>query len=248
MNKFTKRTKKYLSKRSIKAKAGATLVELVAVVCILAITSTTCISGMFAMTDVAKRGQDLSVCERTSDMVAKQLSVYGNPASEVKSYASAPVMSISAFCDSDHGLGDKNDYFIYADPNVNYRLILAKFTTNYAHTNPQLETVVSIDNVKSISFDTQELKMFSTSTPSDKPVRYMLEYTVTTVGDNIWDKATDKRVEYTSTSGVVMNNISSSTAATTLSSDTIETKTPFSAASTTYIRIRTESRKGLSIT
>ena len=39
----TKNIKKYLSKRSIKAKAGATLVELVAVVCILAIMSTTCI-------------------------------------------------------------------------------------------------------------------------------------------------------------------------------------------------------------
>lgn len=80
--------KKHLSKRSIKAKAGATLVELIAVVCILSIASTVSISGLFAMANIAKRGQDLSLCERTSDMISKQLSIYGNTSNFVESYAS----------------------------------------------------------------------------------------------------------------------------------------------------------------
>ena len=149
----TKNIKKYLSKRSIKAKAGATLVELVAVVCILAIMSTTCISGMFAMADVAKRGYDLSYCERTSDMISKQLSVYGNSGSDVQGYVNMPTVSAynktsnpGGFMDAENpsgGYGNKNDYFLYADPNVEYRLILARFDTT---TSPyQFKTVTTID-------------------------------------------------------------------------------------------------------
>ena len=42
-------------------------------------------------------------------------------------------------------------------------------------------------------------------------LKYILQYTVTTVGTNIWDQATKKRVEYTMSSGVVLNNTNSST-------------------------------------
>lgn len=248
----TKNIKKYLSKRSIKAKAGATLVELVAVVCILAIMSTTCISGMFAMADVAKRGYDLSYCERTSDMISKQLSVYGNSGSDVQGYVNMPTVSAynktsnpGGFMDAENpsgGYGNKNDYFLYADPNVEYRLILARFDTT---TSPyQFKTVTTIDNVKSITFNVQKLNMSAER-------KYILQYTVTTVGTNIWDQATKKRVEYTMSSGVVLNNTNSSTPAisalTPGSNDTIKMKSPSTVASSTCIRIRTSSRSEVDI-
>lgn len=246
----TKNIKKYLSKRSIKAKAGATLVELVAVVCILAIMSTTCISGMFAMADVAKRGYDLSYCERTSDMISKQLSVYGNSGSDVQGYVNMPTVSAynktsnpGGFMDAENpsgGYGNKNDYFLYADPNVEYRLILARFDTT---TSPyQFKTVTTIDNVKSITFNVQKLNMSAER-------KYILQYTVTTVGTNIWDQATKKRVEYTMSSGVVLNNTNDSTSITELTSgnDTITMKSPSDTASNTWIRIRTSSRSKVDI-
>ena len=157
--------KKHLSKRSIKAKAGATLVELIAVVCILSIASTVSISGLFAMANIAKRGQDLSLCERTSDMISKQLSIYGNTSNFVESYASKPTLEAyeenarpNGFMDVDHGTGNKNDYFLYADPNTKYRLILAKFDTSSGDpTGHKLTPIVSIDNVKSIKFDLKKL-------------------------------------------------------------------------------------------
>lgn len=243
----TKNIKKYLSKRSIKAKAGATLVELVAVVCILAIASSTCIGGMFAMADVAKRGQDLSYCERTSDMISRQLSVYGNSGSDVQGYENKPDPSAyGGFMDVENpsgGHGDKNDYFLYADPNVEYRLILARFDTT---TSPfQFKTVTTIDNVKSITFNVKKLHM-NTSAED----RYILQYTVTTVGTNIWDQATDKRVEYTMSSGVVLNNTNKSTSITELTpgtNDTITMKSPSDPASNTWIRIRTSSRSEVDI-
>lgn len=257
----TKNIKKYLSKRSIKAKAGATLVELVAVVCILAIASSTCIGGMFAMADVAKRGQDLSYCERTSDMISRQLSVYGNSGSDVQGYVSMPTASAykeksnpdgsmdvenpGGFMDVENpsgGHGNKNDYFLYADPNVEYRLILARFDTT---TSPQFKTVTTIDNVKSITFNVKKLHMSASA--GDK---YILQYTVTTVGTNIWDQATDKRVEYTMSSGVVLNNTNKSTSITELTpgtNDTITMKSPSDPASNTWIRIRTSSRSKVDI-
>ena len=230
----TKNIKKYLSKRSIKAKAGATLVELVAVVCILAIMSTTCISGMFAMADVAKRGYDLSYCERTSDMISKQLSVYGNSGSDVQGYENMPTVSAynetsnpGGFMDVENpsgGYGNKNDYFLYADPNVEYRLILARFDTT---TSPyQFKTVTTIDNVKSITFNVQKLNMSAER-------KYILQYTVTM------------------SSGVVLNNTNSSTPAisalTPGSNDTITMKSPSTVASNTCIRIRTSSRSEVDI-
>lgn len=240
--------KKHLSKRSVKNKIGSTLIELIAVVCILSIASTVSISGLFAMADIAKRGQDLSLCERTSDMISKQLSIYGNTASDVESYATEPTMDISSFENTDNGLGSSNDYFIYADPSVNYRLYLAKFTVDVndvnktdppIFSNPRLVNIVSIDNVKSIKFDLKKLH-----TDKDK---YILQYTVTTVGSNVWDKDTDKRVEYTISSGVVLNNTNSSNTIPDLSYQTIATKTPLTNANSTYIRIRTTSRSGLDI-
>ena len=233
--------KRLFSKRTYKAKAGATLIELMAVVCILAITSTTCIGGMFAMADVAKRGQDLSFCERTSDMLSKQLSIYGNTASDVMDYATMPDLDVSAFMDVEHGVGDKNDYFIYADPSVDYRLILAKY--DKSTTTPALKTISTIDNVKSIKFNFRKLNMSAET-------KYILQYTITTVGQNIWDKATDKRVEYTVSSGVVLNNTNNIAlpSITALTNDTIDTKSPSNpTASTVCLRIRTTSRSGVDI-
>lgn len=246
MNKAIKLMKKHFSKRSFKAKAGATLIELLAVVCILAITASTCIGGMFAMADVAKRGQDLSYCERTSDMLSKQLSIYGNSASYVEGYAGIPTLTAydntsnpSGFMDIENGVGDKNDYFLFADASNDYRLILARFDTT---TSPYtLYEVSAIDNVKSIKFNVKRLNL-----PTE--TKYILQYTVTTVGTNVWDRATDKRVEYTVSSGVVLNNTSASTSSIpTLTNDTIETKTPSTAATTTCLRIRTTSRSDIDI-
>ena len=134
MIKILNKLKKHLSKRSVKNKIGSTLIELIAVVCILSIASTVSISGLFAMADIAKRGQDLSLCERTSDMISKQLAIYGNTSNYVQSYDSKPTLEAydesarpSGFMDVDNGIGNKSDYFLYADPNTKYRLILAKF-------------------------------------------------------------------------------------------------------------------------
>lgn len=249
MNKAIKFMKKHFSKRTYKAKAGATLIELMAVVCILAITSTTCIAGMFAMADVAKRGQDLSYCERTSDMLSKQLAIYGNTASYVEGYAGMPTLTAydstsnpGGFMDIENPTttyGDKNDYFLFADASTDYRLILARFDTS---TSPYtLKEVTTIDNVKSIKFNVKKLNL-----PTES--KYILQYTATTLGTNVWDKATDKRVEYTVSSGVVLNNTNSSTPSIpTLTNDTIETKSPSNSASTVCLRIRTTSRSDVDI-
>ncbi len=55
MIKILNKLKKHLSKCSVKI--GSTLIELIAVVCILSIASTVSISGLFAMANIAKRGQ-----------------------------------------------------------------------------------------------------------------------------------------------------------------------------------------------
>ena len=257
--------KKHLSKRSVKNKIGSTLIELIAVVCILSIASTVSISGLFAMANVAKRGQDLSLCERTSDMISKQLSIYGNTSSYVESYDSKPQLdaypsSATGFMDAEitkeetkdgkkvitypYTKDMKNDYFLYADPNTNYRIVLARFEASDSD-NPtsgdsnKLTPIVSIDNVKSIKFDLKQLN-------TDEK-KYILQYTVTTVGSNVWDKDTDKRVEYTISSGVVLNNTNSSNTIPDLSYQTITTKTPLANANSTYIRIRTTSRSVLDI-
>lgn len=236
--------KRLFSKRTYKAKAGATLIELMAVVCILAITSSTCIGGMFAMADVAKRGQDLSFCERTSDMLSKQLSLYGNTASYVQGYSDKPTPATyeaahtpDGFMDVENSVGDKNDFFLYADPTVDYRLIFAK----YDSTTHSYKEMSKIDNVKSISFKVQELET--------EAKKFVLQYNITTVGTNVWDKATDKRVEYTVSSGVVLNNSNNTVTIPALSDDanTIDTKSPSNPASTVCLRIRTTSRSGVDI-
>lgn len=266
MIKILNKLKKHLSKRSVKNKIGSTLIELIAVVCILSIASTVSISGLFAMADIAKRGQDLSLCERTSDMISKQLSIYGNTSNYVESYDSKPQLdaypsSATGFMDAEitkkeknkdgeevitypYTKDMKNDYFLYADPNTNYRIVLARFEASDSD-NPtsgdsnKLTPIVSIDNVKSIKFDLKKLN-------TDEK-KYILQYTVTTVGSNVWDKDTDKRVEYTISSGVVLNNTNSSNTIPDLSYQTITTKTPLTNANSTYIRIRTTSRSGLDI-
>lgn len=265
MIKILNKLKKHLSKRSVKNKIGSTLIELIAVVCILSIASTVSISGLFAMADIAKRGQDLSLCERTSDMISKQLSIYGNTSSYVDSYDSKPQLdaypsSLTGFMDAEitkeetkdgkkvitypYTKDMKNDYFLYADPNTNYRIVLARFEASDSD-NPtsgdsnKLTPIVSIDNVKSITFDLKKLSTTET--------KYILQYTVTTVGSNVWDKDTDKRVEYTISSGVVLNNTNSSNTIPDLSYQTITTKTPLANANSTYIRIRTTSRSVLDI-
>lgn len=248
MIKILNKLKKHLSKRSVKNKIGSTLIELIAVVCILSIASTVSISGLFAMANIAKRGQDLSLCERTSDMISKQLSIYGNTSNYVQSYDSKPPLEAydesarpSGFMDVDNGIGNKSDYFLYADPNTKYRLILAKFDASSGDpTGHKLTPIVSIDNVKSIKFDLKQLN-------TDEK-KYILQYTVTTVGSNVWDKDTDKRVEYTISSGVVLNNTNnSSTIPTPLQYSTITTKTSSTEANSTYIRIQTTSRSDLDI-
>lgn len=239
MNNLIIKIKKHFSKKSVKSKIGATLIELVAVVCILAITSTTCISGMFAMADIAKRGQDLSFCERTSDNFAKVLSLYAHSGSDVEGYSSKPPMDITKFQNSEKGLGNNIDYFLYADPNVNYRVILAKFTVSDGNTTPDLETFLTFDNVKSITFNLKKL--------SSKGNKYVLQYTLTTVGTNVWDKSTDKRVTYEVSSGVVLNNTDSTTTISLGSDNTITTKSPNNNANGTHIRIRSVSRSEIDI-
>lgn len=98
-------------------------------------------------------------------MISKQLSIYGNTSNYVQSYDSKPTLEAydesatpSGFMDVDNGIGNKSDYFLYADPNTKYRLILAKFDTSSGDpTGHKLTPIVSIDNVKSIKFDLKQL-------------------------------------------------------------------------------------------
>ncbi len=250
MSKKIESLKKHFSKKSVKSKVGATLVELVAVVCILAITSMTCVSGMFAMADVAKRGQELSYCERTSDTISKQLSIYGNTSSYVQVYSSTPTPvgynsdPMNGFMDYDNHssdpalpYGNQNDYFLYADPNIEYRLILAKFDST---TSPySYKPILEIDNVKSIKFDLKKL--------NTEESKYILQYTVTTVGKTIWNKATSARIEYTMSSGVVLNNTNKFHTVPEFTGEEIVMRSPSTPAGDKCIRIRTTSRQGIDI-
>ena len=237
MKKLTKRNIKHYSRRYAKSKAGSTLIELIAVIAILAITSSSCLSAMFAMVDVAKRGQQISESQRICALLGEQFSLYGNTAKEMQNYNSTTFPGYhaypSGFMDATNGYGDYVDYFVSASSTQDSTIVFSRFDT----TNPSgygEKSITTIDGVKEISFEVSSFECYDApgSTPGATPStvdKFILRYTITTIYD------------YTITGGVVMNNVDSPIG--TFTNVTITTKTDTIAANDTKIRIRSTNRE-----
>ena len=194
MKKFLTKYFSRSSGRFGKSRAGATLIELVAAIAILGIVSSTCLAGMFALTKLAKRGQDISEAQRMCALIGEQFAVYGNTASDLKSYSTMPTMTkysvtnTSGFMDCDHGIGDNIDMFIYSPKEGTIAFSAYNAVTN------SLDTITTVDNISKIEFS-----VFKLNGVSDK---FVLEYTITAKCLNSDD--------YAITSAVVLNNTTTS--------------------------------------
>ena len=195
MKKITKEKIRHYSTRYAKSKAGTTLVELVAVIAILAITSGSCVGAMFAMVDVAKRGQQVSESQRICALLGEQFLLYGNTASFAQSYTSAPSLTAydpttnpAGFMDANNGRGEYNEFFVSASTTKDCTIQFQRFDSTLSPYG--MDNITTIDNIKKIDFTVDELALPDTS----KGKKYVLEYTITTSYD------------YEISGGVVLNN------------------------------------------
>lgn len=220
-------------KNYFKRKNGSTLIELVAVIAILSIVSATCLSGMFALTKMAKRGQDISESQRICKLLGEQILLYACTGSDAEAYEEMPAMNkydevsyAGGFMDADHDTGPLIDIFISRDRENANTILFQKYNSS----NNNLETLVSVDGIKKVDFTVDKL-----STETEK---FMLRYKITTVYD------------YEITGGVVLNNTESSQdisivpseeEAFTIIADPLESG--FSEHNSNVLRIRTTSKK-----
>lgn len=221
-------------KNYFKRKNGSTLIELVAVIAILSIVSTTCLSGMFALTKMAKMGQNISESQRICKLLGEQIMLYACTGSDVVAYEEMPSLNIydeasqpGGFMDADHGTGPLIDIFISSDQENANTILFQKYNSS----NNNLETLVSVDGIKKVDFTVDKL---STATK-----KFMLRYKITTVYD------------YEITGGVVLNNTKSSQdisnivpsgeEAFSIIADPLESG--FSEHNSNVLRIRTTSKK-----
>ena len=228
---FTKRIQRFAVRHS-KSKKGSTLIELVATIAILGIVSSISLSALYAMANIAKNGEKISVSQRTSALLSEQFLVYGNTATAIETYTSIPTLikydelnCPDGFMDADADppVGDKNDYFISADGKGN--ILFQKF--DFSTSSYSLKTITTVDKVKSIVFRNKTLNINN---------KHLLEYTITTTDD------------YEITSGVVLNNSTSTATITEPASNfTITTDTSDSNYGN-VLRIRTTSRKNINRT
>ncbi len=218
------------SKRSqknyFKRKNGSTLIELVAVIAILSIVSTACLSGMFALTKMAKRGQNISESQRICKLLGEQIMLYANTGFDVEAYTDMPSFTVynetsnpDGFMDADNGTGPLIDIFISRDKNHDNTILFQKYNS----LNNNLETLVSVDGIKKVEFTVEAL---GTTTK-----KFILRYKMMTV------------YNYEITGGVVLNNTKSSQDISNIVPSGQQSFTIDTGYSTNVLQIRTTSKK-----
>lgn len=219
-----------LGKKS-KSKRGATLVELIATVAILAIVASLSFQAIFIASEEYRRVTKLSECQRSISLMQENLNRYAKTAVKVgliSSYDSAANINqavndfrsdlIAAgdnFQDAENNSSDTYvDYILCAnvpDP-VNEPDILEFRFMKYNGSTNVFDTVFSVDNIKEMNFD---LKLLGSSAhPADKET-ILLDYTMTSMTTfEIINRSIESsnQSEYAVISGIVLNNIKGSPA------------------------------------
>lgn len=218
-----------LGKKS-KSKRGATLVELIATVAILAIVASLSFQAIFIASEEYRRVTKLSECQRSISLMQENLNRYAKTAVkiELKSYSTATNINqavndfradlIAAgdnFQDAENNSSDTYvDYILCAnvpDP-VNEPDILEFRFMKYNGSTNGFDTVFSVDNIKEMNFDLKSLH--SSARPTDKET-FLLDYTMTSMTTfEIINRsiASSNQSEYAVVSGIVLNNIKGSPA------------------------------------
>ncbi len=223
-----------LGKKS-KSKRGATLVELIATVAILAIVASLSFQAIFIASEEYRRVTKLSECQRSISLMQENLNRYTKTAVKVEllsSYASAANINqavnnfradlIAAgdnFQDAENNSSDTYvDYILCAnvpDPTNEPDILEFRFMKYNSSTNG-FDTVFSVDNIKEMNFD---LKLLASSAHPSGKETLLLDYTITSMTTfEIINRsiASSNQSEYAVVSGIVLNNIKGSSSAASL--------------------------------
>lgn len=214
-----------LGKKS-KSKRGATLVELIATVAILAIVASLSFQAIFIASEEYRRVTKLSECQRSISLMQENFNRYVKTAVkiELKSYSTATninqaVNNLKAeliaagdrLQDAENNSSDTYvDYILCAyvpdpaNPNIlGFRLMKFNSGTN------DFDNVFSVDNIKEMNFCLRKMNSSAAVTGNST---YLLDYTMTSmtnfeiINRSIDNSLADKS-NYSVVSGVILNNI-----------------------------------------
>lgn len=164
----------FLTKRSkcryLNSRAGTTLVELVAVVAILAVISSTGIGAMFNMTKICRVGQNISFTQQNFELFNSQIMAYMNTASsfgvkfsqtsmlyDSSNYKYAP---LSGYQDAQNCTSDNLvTYFIAASPTEKDTIELLKMDKSKSdgYTYDHAKIISKLSGIEKIEFTLVEL-------------------------------------------------------------------------------------------
>lgn len=243
-----------------KSKRGATLVELIATVAILAIVSSLSFQAIFIASEEYQRATKISECQRSISLMQRNLDKYIKTAVKVKFKSSVTATNITdainefvtecnndpdtdtKLQDADSDANDKYcDYVLYAfvaDPvnapdALSFRL--SKYTKG-AGTN-SFKPIFTVDNIKEMNFD---LKLMNSS-----PDSILFDYTMNSMTNfEIINKSIDNNLadksEYSVAAGSVMNNITD----TSIALGSLNISTDFGKTyNTNFVYFRTTQRR-----
>lgn len=250
-----------LGKKS-KSKRGATLVELIATVAILAIVASLSFQAIFIASEEYRRVTKLSECQRSISLMQENLNRYVKTAVkiELKSYSTATninqaVNNLKAeliaagdnFQDAENNSSDTYvDYILCAnvpDP-VNEPDILEFRFMKYNGSTNVFDTVFSVDNIKEMNFCLRKMNSSAAVTGNST---YLLDYTMTSmtnfeiINRSIDNSLADKS-NYSVVSGIILNNIKDltiSSGALTINNDSATNN------KTHFVYIRTTKRNAI---
>lgn len=177
--------------RKVKNKKGATLIELLAVVCILGIVVTLSFSAVFSAVVQVKKCAEISSAQKASALVQYYITVYGKAADQVKSfdaellYEEYDEVLDKGFQDHESNPTEHpfNDLFFRIDDKSQFSI--SRFVMN-AGLSHGTETLLTLEGIESIDFRCTNISGAN---------KYVLNYTVITSSGYILD------------GGVVMNNV-----------------------------------------
>lgn len=244
--------------KKAKSKRGATLVELIATVAILAIVSSLSFQAIFIASEEYRRATKISECQRSISLMQRNLDKYIKTAVKVKFKSSVSATDITEAInefvtdcnndsdtdtklqDADSDADDKYcDYVLYAfvaDPTnaptaLSFRL--SKYTKS-AGTNAFKE-IFTVDNIKEMNFDLKLLNSSPNSVLFDYTMNSMTNFEI--INKSIENDLADKS-EYSVAAGSVMNNIADPSVAGSLNISTYNNN-----HNTNFVYFRTTQRR-----
>lgn len=246
--------------KKAKSKRGATLVELIATVAILAIVSSLSFQAIFIASEEYQRATKISECQRSVSLMQRNLDKYIKTAVKVKFESSSSATNITdainefvttsntsldaddKLQDADNSASDKYcDYILFAyvaDPTnaptaLSFRL--SKYT-KCAGSN-SFKPIFTVDNIKEMNF---KLKLMASSPNSvffDYTMNSMTNFEIInkSIDNNLADKS-----DYSVAAGSVMNNITD----TSITTSSLNISTDFSESyKTNFVYFRTTQRR-----